>query len=327
MCASVSGNASSAEGNCTLTLSTQASSYLFPFILEYSLIAVAGMASRFIALEIRISGEVLQSIKRYLRKAKREALTHSKHDVAQHEEKMLDKSFSGLYTGILVFTLMVIAFALSMSNIASEDPNDNLTGHIIYDSLDVSLSVIGYAACLLAWWKLRRFRYSFLRSNSIDHLLLLISFCGLMLYNLFVCIGNFYYISIDEYDEGVVLSGTASLLNMLQAKIQTCIIIFGMQVYSHRPEQRREKPGRGVITFLIILNLSFWVFRSFGEKNVSMEVMDGFYGVTPWQIIMHFSLPFMLFYRFHSSVCFADIWASAYENEESPVQYVDVDGD
>ena len=103
-----------------------------------------------------------------------------------------------------------------------------------------------------------------------------------------------------------------------------CVIIFGMQVYSHNAQQRREKPGRGVITFLIIVYVSFWIFLYFGEKNVSMKIMDGFFGVTPWQIMMHFSLPFMLFNRFHSSVCFADIWASAYKNEESPVQYVDV---
>lgn len=36
-----------------------------------------------------------------------------------------------------------------------------------------------------------------------------------------------------------------------------------------------------------------------------------------WTLLSHLTLPLALFYRFHSSVCLADMWKAAYEEEES----------
>lgn len=38
-----------------------------------------------------------------------------------------------------------------------------------------------------------------------------------------------------------------------------------------------------------------------------------FYGFTVWNILNHISIPLTMFYRFHSSVCFVDIWKHSYE--------------
>jgi hypothetical protein len=37
-----------------------------------------------------------------------------------------------------------------------------------------------------------------------------------------------------------------------------------------------------------------------------------FYGSIVWLLLVNINLPLLLFYRFHSSVCFADIWHVAY---------------
>ena len=310
-------------------MSSSITTYLFPCILEYSLIAVATMASRFLALDIRISGEVLTSIKNYLRKARAKARQDKRNGTSsvtqEPETRMLEKSHSGLYLGILVFTGTIVALILFLYAESSDDIEDEEGAVIIYDTADIFLCVVAMVAGCIAGYKTRYFRYSFLRVNHIDQLLLQLSFCGLMLYELFQCVCFFYNITSVDATTEVVLGAVCSLLTMLQALGQTTFITFGLQIYSHLTSQRRDKPARGVITFLIIVNISFWVLKSFGEKSVSTEIMESFYGITPWQIILHFNLPFMLFYRFHSSVCLADMWSSAYKNEESPVQYVDIE--
>lgn len=36
-----------------------------------------------------------------------------------------------------------------------------------------------------------------------------------------------------------------------------------------------------------------------------------------WTLLSHLTLPLALFYRFHSSVCLADMWKASYEAEEA----------
>lgn len=38
-----------------------------------------------------------------------------------------------------------------------------------------------------------------------------------------------------------------------------------------------------------------------------------FYGYVLWNILNHISLPLIMFYRFHASVCLVDIWRHSYE--------------
>lgn len=42
-----------------------------------------------------------------------------------------------------------------------------------------------------------------------------------------------------------------------------------------------------------------------------------YYGYTVWSILNHLSLPLIMFYRFHASVCLVDIWRHSYEPGES----------
>lgn len=69
-----------------------------------------------------------------------------------------------------------------------------------------------------------------------------------------------------------------------------------------------------MVTFLVIANIGMWLLQTFEVK--SHEVQDDrydFYGKELWTILGHMCLPLMMFYRFHSSVCFGDIWKYAYE--------------
>jgi len=99
--------------------------------------------------------------------------------------------------------------------------------------------------------------------------------------------------------------------------IQTPWLIDALRRCSNSQELRKKKPGRELVTFLTIANVTLWVYYTFSVKNV--DVQDErykFYGDVLWSILNHLSLPLIMFYRFHSSVCLVDIWRHSYEPGE-----------
>ena len=272
---------------------------------------------------------MFRSIKRYLRLAKleKEKLIRGasvESDAGEH--KMLDKAHSGMFAGIIVLTGTLIAFIFTQYNLntASADNDHQVVAETIYHATDVCLHSFALIALMVAFYKLRNLKHSFLRNNSIDNVLLVASMVGLTLYDLFEVVGMFYTIQNYPVTADLILHAMTSLLIPIQAVIQTPFIISSMKRYSDRKEDQVNKPGRGVITFLLLLNICIWLHKSFTEAQMSVDLMQSFYGLVPWQIIMHTTLPLMLFYRFHSSVCLADTWVSMYENEENPIQYMDI---
>lgn len=106
------------------------------------------------------------------------------------------------------------------------------------------------------------------------------------------------------------------ILLILQVIIQTPFIIDGLRRCSNSNVLRFKKPGRELIIFLIICNLTIWIVNTFELKSVEhYYAQRKYYGHIIWMFVGHITLPLMLFYRFHSSVCLADIWKSAYEKE------------
>ncbi|KAH6936397.1 hypothetical protein HPB50_016457 [Hyalomma asiaticum] len=70
-----------------------------------------------------------------------------------------------------------------------------------------------------------------------------------------------------------------------------------------------------MVTFLIICNVTIWVTNTFNmEKYHLNQHVRLCFGDDAWVMVKHATFPLMLFYRFHASVCLADIWKSAYES-------------
>ena len=100
--------------------------------------------------------------------------------------------------------------------------------------------------------------------------------------------------------------------------VQTPAIIDGLQRCSDSDVIREAKPGKNLVTFLIIANLAIYFWDTVEAKTPSLASFsfaekEGYYGDYFHAILNHFSLPLMAFYRFHSAVALADIWSSAYQ--------------
>lgn len=101
---------------------------------------------------------------------------------------------------------------------------------------------------------------------------------------------------------------------LVQVLVQTPLIIDGLRRSSNTKELQKEKPGRELVTFLIVCNVAMWIMQTFEVKSHGLQDnRHEFYGEELWTIIGHLCVPLMMFYRFHSSVCLVDIWKCAYE--------------
>lgn len=105
------------------------------------------------------------------------------------------------------------------------------------------------------------------------------------------------------------------MFQVVQVLLQTPFIIDGLRRCSNSCSLRIKKPGRELVTFLIVCNVAMWITETFEIKSqsTSRDHRSQFYGRVLWTMLSHMTLPLTMFYRFHSSVCLVDIWKSAYE--------------
>jgi len=90
------------------------------------------------------------------------------------------------------------------------------------------------------------------------------------------------------------------------------LTVSGLRRYPLSQLHLSAMPGRGLITFLIVANVTVWICRTALVKAISLDTMIDYYTTLPWLLLANINLPLLLFYRFHSSFCLADIWHSAY---------------
>jgi hypothetical protein len=104
---------------------------------------------------------------------------------------------------------------------------------------------------------------------------------------------------------------------VVQVLLQTPFIIDGLRRCSNTRHLRLQKPGRELVTFLVVCNVAMWITETFEIKSHDRrDDRYDVYGKVLWTMLSHMTVPLTMFYRFHSSVCLVDIWKSAYERGE-----------
>lgn len=90
------------------------------------------------------------------------------------------------------------------------------------------------------------------------------------------------------------------------------LTLSGLRRYPSERSHLVDMPGRGSLTFLIIGNVTVWIVRTALVKELSSSTQIDYYGTLTWLLLLNLNLPLLLFFRFHSSVCLADVWHTAY---------------
>ena len=92
------------------------------------------------------------------------------------------------------------------------------------------------------------------------------------------------------------------------------MIVDGLRRCSDSRDNQTLKPGRNLVTFLLVANLTIYLWDTVEVKTSGYSKgRKSYYGDEFWTIVSHMTLPLTIFYRFHASVALADIWSSAYQ--------------
>ncbi|XP_071036046.1 proton channel OtopLc isoform X2 [Parasteatoda tepidariorum] len=216
-------------------------------------------------------------------------------------------SNKGLFAGLFILMtsiISIIAFFVTMS--IKEYQEVAVAIHTVQEGALTTLALIGV---ILGFRQLSQLDYSLNPIHFLDDLLLFVPL-------------PFFFIQatmtiISEFQKKTVMRIFMSVLIPVQVILQTPFLIDGLRRCSNSQQLRYKKPGREIVTFLIICNLTMWIINTFEAKSVESHYgLHVYFGKYVWMFVSHATLPLMLFYRFHSSACLADIWKSAYNKEE-----------
>ncbi|XP_037297406.1 proton channel OtopLc-like [Manduca sexta] len=214
-------------------------------------------------------------------------------------------SNKGLFLGLIL--VVCVAGMLILGFVFSSVGGEFLEmGYLLNNCMMLALHTIMLFAAVVAFNQLRKLDINEHPISLLDDVLLFICLPAFFMETVFSMVATISILNIVKTVDFVVM--------MIQVLIQTPLIMDGLRRCSNRKKLRRTKPGRELLMFLLIANVAMWLFYTFSYKSPeSLDERYAFYGKVMWSILGHVSLPLIMFYRFHSSVCFADIWDSAYK--------------
>lgn len=146
---------------------------------------------------------------------------------------------------------------------------------------------------------------------------------------MFSIMGCYFTTGENSYSRNGLLS---EVLSLLQTSVQTIFILNAWWRRTKGQQQNRTKPGREIITFLLVANMAIWFINTLIKNRASFRQSHlEFFGIWAWTIITHTSMPLAIFYRyalcnisnfnylsglsfrFHSTICLFEIWKTAYK--------------
>ena len=292
------GNATLASmiDRCDLqeSLATKTSPYLFPCTIEYSIIAAAILYKMY--LNVGKVGVVCDS-----------------EDEKESSVTECHKANKGLFFGLFVTILTIIAVATFFVFERDSHLDKGERSSTVFFGTEIVLLFTTSVVIIINFVTFQQLKFISKPggANALDVNLLIVALFGVCIFNLFLIVSS--AANFGSYGLVGYLSFGTSLLTFLQATLQTVFILDGLRRCADTYAQVRSKPGRALVTFLLLCNLSLWIVNTFEvRKAETIEIHYSHYGYLPWSIISHAAIPLIIFYRFHSTVCLSDIWVNAY---------------
>lgn len=285
-----------------------ASPFLYPCTIEYSLICAV------IAYEMWKQVKSLPQIER----SRRNSEKHQKEAKSAHHFSIdCSRAHRGMFAGILIIVLTIIA--LIMYFVLHDKPSYELLAIEEVTICEIVLYSITACAVVAAMIKMRDLKFQkkpadshHASSVSLDCTLLVLAQTGVYVYGMFSIFGC--YFSMHENIPGGGDGLIAETLCLLQTSVQTIFILNTCWRRCKGAQQNRRKPGREIVTFLLVANMAMWFINCLIKGRAGFRPTHlHFFGVWAWTVITHVSMPLAIFYRFHSTICLFEIWKSAYK--------------
>ncbi|KRT80262.1 hypothetical protein AMK59_8058 [Oryctes borbonicus] len=307
------------------TIVQDSAPYLYPFIIEYSLIGAAviyvmwkhiGRNPSFCCYNFRfITEEDLEHRLEVM-------LSRRAVAMAQAQQGRVDcvGASKGLFFGLLLLVGSLICLILFF--VLIHHPDLGLLAIYLADVSHCVLMVLSIIAIIVGFVRTRKMKsdlnsrvqhlkFRIEEQSDLNDILLRVSAFGLFLYATFSVIAGSLNAFTKEPNLLVMITGA---LSIIQVVLQLLFIADVSRRRVHLPEHDRSKPGRQVVTFLLICNITMWIIYTFEMQKVEANpVQLEFYGFLTWAMVQRIALPLCIFHRFHSAVTLAEIWKTSYK--------------
>ncbi|OQV17399.1 hypothetical protein BV898_08502 [Hypsibius exemplaris] len=298
------------EGKGVLVQSALYSSklFLYPCVVEYALICAGILLTMWRGLSD--SSHLTSNIEKPKKTAKLSLRVRARTAFRIN----CDQAVGGLFAGLLVFVLVLVAlilFFISFDNKIHAQKDNGVTNWLITDIGLNGLGLVAVSYCFFQFIrKLGRFEVHLI-NLELDESLLMIGMIGVYAYAILSLLGTF-----DTADTFFGrLSQASSSLILLQATVQTLFLLdAGKRGLKKDDLERKSKPGKQALTFLLVLNFAMWTVDVFCAVHPDgTPQQHQFYGAYAWTLLLHLTVPLMIFYRFHSTACIFEVWKRAYK--------------
>ncbi|KAH8333870.1 hypothetical protein KR059_004194 [Drosophila kikkawai] len=287
------------------SLVQQLSPFLFPCTIEYSLICAV------------ILFEMWKTVKSIpdIDKTRKNSVKPVTQKPAHHFSVDCSQSHKGLFFGILIIVMTIIS--MIMYFVLYTQPGYELVATQEVTLWETFMYFMCASAVITGMILMRDLRYikdtsDEHHSMDLDNLLLIVAQTGVYLYGMFSILGSYFakWDTVPDRVEGII----AEVFGVVQTSLQTMFILHASHRRCKGAKQVRRKPGREIITFLLVANIAIWFVNTLIKgRAVFRETHLEFFGVWGWTIITHISMPLAIFYRFHSTICLFEVWKITYK--------------
>ncbi|GMT05355.1 hypothetical protein PENTCL1PPCAC_27529 [Pristionchus entomophagus] len=220
-----------------------------------------------------------------------------------------NSSSTGLFGGIVFLIAACIAMGVY---VVFDDLHSCDKARLVFGIFDTCMFVVTLLACLVGLWRMRLLSFAEHKSGEVlDEILLFIGLIGELLFC--CCEIDVFITPRAGFKQMPVYVFIMYIFRLIQVTVQTVFILMSFRL--HGNPSSRASPGKQFVTFLLVANVTLFVFHVYEgmKKGFGYEM----HGDSAYTIIIYAVTPLIVFYRFHSSVCLAEIWKHAYSKKES----------
>ncbi|XP_015431948.1 PREDICTED: uncharacterized protein LOC107188207 [Dufourea novaeangliae] len=287
---------------------TSSMPFLYPFIVQFSLIAAA------------VTFVMGQNVGRNRLSHKQKF--YSSKDLTSHTKVGCDGSSKGLFLGILCMVAGIVVILIFLVVREDEHFPSNTLSWLTCSTL-ISILVLSSLMTASGLLQVRQMSVVTRAPAALDSLLSNVALFGVQLYSVFTIVVTACSLAIlegqsDETRARHIMLLTASVLQVIQCFAQSTLIAEASKRSCITRFQLIAKPARQVITFLLFSNSVLWAFDTVITQNwISQELQLRFFGVLAWGVLSRIGLPLLIFYRFHSCVLLLEAWNKCYRSLHS----------
>lgn len=215
----------------------------------------------------------------------------------------------GLFVGILMLVLTIISLIIFFVLITKPEFTQfavtevNICELVLYGSTTI--------ATLVGMLQVRTLHYDSTRSFSLgklinitalivatnqifffdvlstDDILLVGAQTGSFLYSTFTIIGAHL-----THEKNTILILITAMASLVETAFQTMFILDASRRSAATPDHIRKKPGRELVTFLLVSNLAMWAINTLEKSRAESHPLQlHFYGLWAWTILSHVASP------------------------------------